>query len=86
MWLLFLIFCKRCAFFRGVKINFFIGLCVFFPFGTYVPNFVRCICEENELLFHTKISEIRHNGSFLVIFFGFFWGRDAILNFTIKSS
>lgn len=51
-----------------------------------MPNFVRCICEENELLFHTKISEIRHNGSFLVIFFGFFWGRDAILNFTIKSS
>lgn len=33
-----------------------------------MPNFVRCICEENELLFHTKISEIRHNGSFLVIF------------------
>lgn len=51
-----------------------------------MPNFVRCICEENELLFHTKISEIRHNGSFLVIFFGFFWGRNAILDFIIKSS
>lgn len=49
-----------------------------------MPNFVRCICEENELLFHTKISEIRHNGSFLVIFFGFFWGRDAILNLPLK--
>ena len=51
-----------------------------------MPNFFRCICEENELLFHTKISEIRHNGSFLVIFFGFFCGRDAILDFIIKSS
>ena len=78
VWFLFLIFCKTCNFFTGVKINFV--YCFFFPFGTQVPNFVRCICEENELLSDTKIYQIRHNGSFLVIFW-FLWGEGCHLGF-----
>ena len=73
-------------FLEALKLIFLLVFVFFFHLELKCQIFVRCICEENELLFHTKISEIRHNGSFLVTFFGFFWGRDAILDFIIKSS
>lgn len=83
VWFLFLIFCKTCNFFTGVKINFV--YCFFFfhlelkcqiLLGVFVKKMNFCVIPK-----YTKFD-------IMVVFwwfFGFFGGKDAILDFMIKS-
>lgn len=79
VWFLFWFFAKLVIFLRALKLTLFIAF-FFSIWNSSAKFYVRCICEENELLCDTKIYQIRHNGSFLVIFW-FLWGEGCHLGF-----
>ena len=73
-------------FLEALKLIFLLVFVFFFHLELKCQILLGVFVKKMNFYFIPKYPKFDIMVVFLVIFFGFFWGRDAILNFTIKSS